>query len=255
MIRSPVFESQSETITHGFLGRQGGVSTGLYESLNCGPGSNDDAAAVAENRQRALSLCGLDGSDLVTCHQVHSPDVVVAHAPWDGEPPKADALVTDRADLALGILTADCAPVLFCDARARVIGAAHAGWKGAVSGVLSATVETMESLGANRAGIIAAVGPCIHQQSYEVGPEFEETVTGEDRSFSAFFRAGRGDRLLFDLPGFVASRLRAAGVRTIGPSPADTKVDGETYFSYRRTTINGEPDYGRQLSLIALNGV
>jgi YfiH family protein len=233
-------------VTHAFLGRTGGVSKGLYASLNAGLGSGDKPAAVRENRARALAA--IDGADaLVTVRQVHSARTVeVAWPILDDERPEADAMVSWLPGLALGILTADCAPVLLADARARVIGAAHAGWKGAVGGVIESVVSTMEEYGAERGRIVAAIGPCIAQPSYEVGPEFEGRVPPE------FLSAGAKGRFQFDLPGFVAHQLRAAGVGTVDAAAPDTYAERERWFSYRRTTHAGEADYGRQLSIIRL---
>lgn len=243
-----------EGLPHGFLGRRGGVSGGLYASLNVGLGSKDDPAAVDANRARAVAAA-CPGATLVTVHQVHSPAVVTVTEPIapDRRPP-ADAMVTDRPGLALGVLTADCAPVLLADVTAGVVGAAHSGWGGALGGVCKATVEAMVALGADRARIAAAVGPCIGRRSYEVGPEFRERFAAADESYDAFFTSGGGDRFRFDLEGFVAARLAAAGVTRIETLGLDTFALPDRYFSYRRTTHAREPDYGRQLSLIALPG-
>jgi YfiH family protein len=241
-------------LRHGFFGREGGVSEGLYASLNCGFGSGDDAGKVAENRGRALAGLDLAPDRLVTCYQVHSPNVVTVEAPWPREEnPKADAMVTRRRDLALGILTADCAPVLFADPKAAVIGAAHAGWRGAVSGVVEATLTAMEKLGAERSRVHAAIGPCIAQLSYEVGPEFPAPFLAEDPENARFFLpAPRAGHFLFDLGGYVEAKLQAAGIAAIDRSRDDTARDADRYFSYRRTCLQGEKDYGREISLIAL---
>ena len=240
-------------IRHAFLTRQGGVSSGLFTSLNCGYGSGDDNANVRANRERAADAIGLGADDLATLYQVHSADVVEVSAPWAlDERPKADALVTRTPGLGLGILTADCVPVLFADARAGVVGAAHAGWKGALSGVVEATVAAMERLGAARADISAAIGPCIRQASYEVGPELRQAFIDADEASAGFFTASKRDgHFMFDLAGFVARALVDAGVQgeDVG---LDTYVDEERFFSYRRTTHKGEPDYGRGISLIRL---
>jgi YfiH family protein len=236
---------------HGFLGRTGGVSTGLYASLNVGPGSADDPAAVFENRARALAAVA-PGSRLVTLHQVHSADAIVAGDWGDEERPRADALVTDRAGLALGILTADCAPVLFEDTAAGVIGAAHAGWKGALGGVLEATVAAMESLGARADCIAAAIGPCIARRSYEVDLDFRDRFVAAATAHADFFGDGRPGHAQFDLEGFCARRLADAGVRRVEMLGADTRSDPARFFSYRRSQLACEPDYGRQLSLICL---
>jgi YfiH family protein len=241
-------------LPHAFLGRTGGVSDGIFASLNVGLGSSDDSAAVRENRRRAVGALG-DGLELVTLHQVHSAVATVADRAWpDGERPKADAAVTDRPGLALGILTADCAPVLFADVEAGVIGAAHAGWKGAHGGVLANTVDAMVRLGARRERIAAAIGPCIARRSYEVDEAFRLRIVADDPEHGHFFSHGRGDRHQFDLEGFVATRLAAAGVVRIEALGQDTYAQPERFFSYRRTTHAGEPDYGRQISLIALPG-
>jgi len=241
------------TVPHAFLGRTGGASAGIFESLNVGLGSSDDREAVRENRRRAVGAIG-DGLALVTVHQVHSPRVVEATAWAEDARPEADALVTDRPGLALGILTADCAPVLFADPEARVIGAAHAGWKGALGGVLANTVAAMEGLGARRERIAAAIGPCIARRSYEVDEAFLARFVAEDEEHHHFFAPGREGRHQFDLEGFVARRLADAGIATVEALGEDTYAQPARYFSYRRTTHAGEPDYGRQISLIALPG-
>lgn len=241
-------------IRHGFFTREGGVSAGIYASLNCGPGSDDDPKAVAENRSRAMALLDLPAEALVTVYQMHSADVAVVEGPWPGETPRADAMVTTRPGVALGILTADCAPVLFADGRAGVIGAAHAGWRGAVGGVLDNTVAKMVQLGARKSAIVAAVGPCIGQRSYEVGPEFPAPFLAEDAGNADFFAPSpRQGRHLFDLPGYVSRRLARLGVTEVTRVPADTCRDESRFFSYRRTTLRGEKDYGRQLSAIVLD--
>jgi len=240
-------------LRHAFFTREGGVSQGIYASLNCGPGSRDDPANVAENRRRAAQALNVEPDCLLTCYQVHSADALVVQGPWNGtERPRADALVTNTAGLAIGILTADCAPVLLADRRAGVIAAAHAGWKGALGGILEATLVAMEGLGARPGEILAAIGPCISQRSYEVGPEFFETFLARGEENRGFFRQGRGDRLHFDLRGYVARRLAQAGVRDIQPLPCDTFSEEERFFSYRRARKRGETDYGRALSAIAL---
>ena len=240
-------------VPHAFLGRAGGVSDGIFSSLNVGLGSSDAPVAVQENRARALASVG--AGILVTLHQVHSPDVITVTGPIPVDArPQADAMVTAVPGLALGILTADCAPVLFVDAEAGVIGAAHAGWKGAISGVLGNTVTAMEALGADRSRIVAAIGPCIARRSYEVDAGFYRRFAETDPDYAAFFTPGRDGHHQFDLEGFVASRLAAAGLRTVVALGEDTYSQPLRYFSYRRTTHAGEPDYGRQLSLIALPG-
>lgn len=242
-------------IRHAFFTREGGVSQGLYASLNCGPGSGDDGGAVVENRKRAMAMLDLPAEALVTVYQIHSPTVVEVAAPFPvSEAPRADAMVTTRPGLALGILTADCAPVLFADRRAKVVGAAHAGWRGAIGGVIEATLERMEGLGAARKSIVAAIGPCICQRSYEVGVEFPAPFLAEDPANADFFAPSRRpDHWLFDLPGYVARKLSRLGLTEITRVPADTCRDEARFFSYRRATLKGEPDYGRQLSTIVLD--
>ena len=239
-------------LRHGFFSRQGGVSQGLFASLNCGLGSGDAAEAVRENRARALRQLDLPAAPLVTCFQVHSPTAVTVAEPWpEAERPRADALVTDRRGIALGVVTADCAPILFADAQAAVVGAAHAGWKGALAGVVGSTVTAMEALGAKRGRIAAAVGPCIGWDSYEVGPEFPLPFLAQSAN-ARLFKPGRGGRQLFDLKAYVAWRLAEAGVGTLAVEPADTWAEEARFFSYRRATQRREPDYGRLLSAIAL---
>lgn len=237
---------------HGFLGRRGGVSTGLHAGLNVGWGSEDDPAATAENRARAVAaVC--PGAVLTCAYQVHSADVVAVREPWpEADRPRADALVTDRPGVLLGILTADCAPVLFADTHARVVGAAHAGWKGAIGGVTDATIAAMEALGARRENIAAVVGPCMAQASYEVDEAFEARFEAADPANTRFFRAGRAGHALFDLEGYVAARLAAAGLGQVAMLGEDTYAQEDRFFSFRRATHAGEPGYGRQISLIGL---
>lgn len=241
-------------IRHAFFTREGGVSQGIYASLNCGPGSNDDPKAVAENRVRAMAMMDLPPEALITVHQAHTPEVVVVDGPWrQGARPTADAMVTAQLGLALGILTADCAPVLLADRRGGVVAAAHAGWKGAVGGVLENTVEKMVGLGAKTKNLVAAIGPCIGQRSYEVGPDFPAPFLAEDPTNRDFFApSARAGHLLFDLPGYVSRKLSRLGIQDVTRVPADTCRDEARFFSYRRTTLRGEPDYGRQLSMIML---
>lgn len=241
---------------HGFFGREGGVSRGLYASLNCGLGSGDDPDRVHINRARAADRLGLPSSALVTLRQVHSADVLVVDEPLaEDVRPQADGLVTRREGLALGILTADCAPVLLADPAAGVIGAAHAGWRGAKAGVLSRTLAEMVALGARRDRTVAVVGPCIAQTSYEVGPEFRDAFIADDEATGPLFApAERTGHFRFDLAAFVLRQLAALGIGAAAAMAADTCADEERFFSYRRATLRGERDYGRQLSAIALGG-
>jgi YfiH family protein len=241
-------------IAHGFFTREGGVSEGIYGALNCGAGSKDDRARVVENRSRVAAHLGTSGERLVTCHQIHSADAIVVTEPWPlGQNPKADGLVTRVRGIALGALAADCAPVLFADREARVIGAAHAGWKGALGGVLEATIAAMTALGARPSRIRAALGPCIGPEAYEVGPEFEAQFVAADPGFARFFRRPRVDgRPYFDLPGFVLEKLAGTGLDTVENCTACTYSNENRLFSYRRATHRGEPDYGRQVSAIVL---
>jgi YfiH family protein len=247
--------SQSAHIRHGFYGRQGGVSDGVYASLNCGPGSGDLRERVVENRRRALeNLSGGSHAKLVTLYQVHSAQAVTVTAPWEiGGAPEADAVATNVPGIALGILTADCAPVLLADPEARIIGAAHAGWKGAEAGIIESVVAAMEGLGASRARILAAIGPAISQANYEVGPEFVSRFLARDSTNAVFFapsmRAGHSQ---FDLEAYVAARLTEAGVGGIERLAACTYARESDFFSFRRTTHRGEADYGRDLSAIFL---
>ena len=241
-------------IQHGFLGRRGGVSQGVCAGLNVGLGSSDDREALQTNRRLAVETVA-PGARLVTLHQVHSPDALAVTEPFpDGARPKADAMATDRPGLALGILTADCAPILLADTKAGVVGAAHAGWKGALGGVVEAAVAAMERLGADRANIAAAVGPAIARKSYEVDEAFFHRFAEADPDNERFFSAGREGRHQFDLEGYVVSRLAAAGLARIEALGLDTYSQSDLFFSYRRATLRGEPDYGRQISLIALPG-
>jgi YfiH family protein len=238
-------------VRHGFFTRKGGASSGIFAGLNCGPGSSDQSHAVATNRARVADAMGVPPERLLSLHQVHSADVVTVDGGGWTERPRADAAVTRQHGVALGILTADCAPVLFADAGAGVIGAAHAGWRGALGGVIEATVDAMEAAGARRGGIRAVIGPTISQRHYEVGPEILDRFLAEEAGWERHFAPGDGDRLLFDLPGLVLARLRGAGVEAewIGRC---TYGDPARFYSYRRTTHSGEPDYGRLISAIAL---
>ncbi len=237
---------------HGFFTRRGGASSGVYAGLNCGPGSSDQRAAVTLNRSRVAAALGVAPERLLSLHQTHSTDVVVADPEGWTERPRADAAVTATPGIALGILTADCAAVLLHDPDARVVGAAHAGWRGALDGVLEATLAAMENLGARREAIRAAIGPTISQRAYEVGPEFFDRFLAEEAGYDRFFVPGAGDRLRFDLPGFVLARLREAGVGEAAWIGACTHSDPERFFSYRRSTQAREPDYGRLISAIRL---
>ena len=240
-------------VAHGFLGRRGGVSTGLIAGLNVGTGSADDPEAIAENRRRATEAV-LPGARLVTLYQVHSPDAVAVIEPFEDRlRPRADALVTDRPGLALGILTADCAPVLLADREAGVVGAAHAGWKGAIGGVTDSTIALMETLGAKRERIAAAVGPCIARASYEVDAGFFRRFAEADPANERFFADGRPEHFQFDLEAYVAHRLAAAGIRTVETLGLDTYADERRFYSFRRATHRGEPDYGRQIAIIGIN--
>jgi YfiH family protein len=246
--------SNGHGITHGFFGRTGGVSEGIYASLNCGPGSGDERSHVLENRRRALAELGAQERRLVTLYQIHSAEGVTVQDDWEvGDAPKADAMATDAPGIALGILTADCAPVLFADAEARVIGAAHAGWKGALAGVIEQAVSRMEQLGARRGHMAAAIGPCISQTAYEVGDELRETFLRQDAANGRFFsEASRSGHWQFDLGGYVGDRLRAASVQNIATLAHCTYAESQNFFSFRRATHRGDADYGRQLSAIAL---
>lgn len=239
-------------VPHGFFGREGGLSRGVVAGLNCGRGAGDDPEIVAQNRRLAVEAI-LPDAHLASVYQIHSPTCVTLAQPWDEDDrPEADALVTDRPGIALGIVTADCAPVLLADREAGVIGAAHAGWRGALDGILEATVSAMETLGAARGRIAAVIGPCISQRAYEVGPEFFEEFIDRDRSYDRFFIQGAGDRMLFDLPGFGLKRLRDAGVGQAEWTRHCTYSDPDRFYSYRRTTHAREADYGRLISAIAL---
>lgn len=246
-----IITSDALPVRHGFFTRKGGASSGIFAGLNCGAGSSDQAEIVAINRTRAAEAMGVAPQALVTVNQVHSAEVVTVTAPLDGSP-RADGMVTATPGLALAVLTADCQPVLFADRQAGVVGAAHAGWRGALDGVLEATVEAMEALGAKREAISAVIGPCISQAAYEVGPEFLDAFRDEDPAYTRFFANGPGDRLLFDLPGFGLYRLRAAGVGQAEWVRHCTYRDSERFYSYRRTTHAGEADYGRLISAIRL---
>jgi polyphenol oxidase len=241
-------------IRHGFFTRAGGVSGGLYASLNGGVGSNDNTAHVTENRARMAAAVGVEPHRFLTCYQIHSPQVVVAEAPWTAEArPRADAIVTRMRSLAIGISTADCGPVLLADPDARVIGAAHAGWRGALGGVVEAAIEAMERLGAARRHIRAALGPMIRQPNYEVGPDLIARFAAEDPASHRFFApAPRDGHAQFDLPGYIGARLARAGIQQIEDVGLCTYADTERFFSFRRTTHRAEADYGRHVNAIAL---
>jgi len=243
-------------IRHGFFTRAGGVSGGLYASLNGGIGSRDVAGNVVENRARMAAALGVEPRRFLSAFQIHSPNVVVAEAPWTSEArPRADAIVTRMRALAIGVTTADCGPVLLADPQARVIGAAHAGWRGALAGVIEAAVEAMERLGAVRGQIRAAIGPMIRQSNYEVGPDLLARFGAEDHASSRFFApATREGHALFDLGGYIGARLKRAGVGQIEDLALCTYADPERFFSYRRTTHRAEADYGRHVNAIALVG-
>ena len=239
-------------VRHGFMTRIGGHSRGLYAGLNCGTGSDDSKMAVAMNRGLVAQYFDVDPEALMSLHQVHSTEVVLVARPgWPGDKPKADGMVTATPGIALTALAADCAPLLFADTKAGVVGAAHAGWRGALDGVALSTLAAMEDLGAKRRDISVAIGPCISQRAYEVGPDYMEHFLAEDERHARFFAQGQGDRLMFDLPSFLLAQLRGAGVQAewIGHC---THSDEERFYSYRRTTQRGEPDYGRQIAVIRL---
>ena len=240
-------------LRHAFFTREGGVSDGIYDSLNGGLGSRDNPANVAENRRRMAERLGVEPAHFLNVHQIHSPDVIVATGPWETPVrPKADAIVTRAEGLAIGVTTADCAPILFVDPKARVIGAAHAGWKGALTGILESTIDAMEKLGAERNSVVAAIGPLIRQPSYEVGKEFVERFIDADAENTLFFLPGERDgHAMFDLPGFIRMRLENAGVVMIDDLGVDTYAD-ERCYSYRRSVHRKEPDYGRLVHAIAL---
>jgi YfiH family protein len=241
-------------IRHAFFTRRGGVSGGMFASLNCGFGSRDTPEAVAENRAIAASRLDLSADRLVSCHQVHGTTAITVEGTWPhAKNPRADGMVTAAPGIALGVLAADCAPVLFADPEARVIGAAHGGWRGALAGVMEATVAALTRVGARPSRIRAGIGPCIAQPSYEVGGEFHATFAAADPDNRRFFRpAPRSGHFLFDLPGYIADRLSRLGLAAIERAPHDTAAEEDLFFSYRRACRRGEPDYGRGLAAIAL---
>jgi YfiH family protein len=239
-------------VTHGFLGRTGGVSTGIYAGLNCSLGSDDVRENVLENRRRAIAAV-MPGAALARVYQIHSPDVVTVTGPIDQDnPPKADALVTDRPNILLAVQTADCVPVLFADSHAGVIGAAHSGWKGAFTGVNENTIAAMEALGASRDRIMCAIGPCIAQKSYEVDAGIFQRLADAAPENALFFRDSKAEHYQFDIEGYVAARLAAAGITTVECLGQDTYSQPERFFSYRRSCHRGEPGYGGQMSVIGL---
>lgn len=239
-------------VPHGFLGRRGGVSTGMLAGLNVGTGSGDDPEAIAENKRRAVDAV-LPGAELATVYQVHSAEARYVAEPWPLEQrPQADAMVTDRPGLLLGILTADCAPVLFADRQAGIVGAAHAGWRGALAGVTDSAISAMEEIGAQRERIAAAIGPCIALPSYQVDEAFRDRFIEADPANGRFFMPAASDGLHFDLPAYLRHRLTAAGIGTVETIHLDTYSNADRFYSYRRATQLGEPDYGRQISLIGI---
>ncbi|MGH6788387.1 MAG: peptidoglycan editing factor PgeF [Pseudolabrys sp.] len=241
-------------ISHGFFTRAGGVSQGVYATLNGGVGSSDQPDKVRENRARMAATLGVAPDRLLSAYQIHSPNVVMADKPWPPDQrPHADGIVTRTPGLAIGISTADCGPVLFADRRARVVGAAHAGWKGALTGVLEATIKAMESVGADRSGIRAALGPMIRQPNYEVGPEFVDRFHNDDATSARFFKpSARAGHAMFDLSGYIAARLTRAGINHFEDLGLCTFAEPDRFFSYRRTTKLAEADYGRHVNAIAL---
>ena len=242
-------------IRHAFFTRQGGVSGGIYESLNGGVGSRDAAAHVAENRALMAQALGVSPEHFLSAYQIHSPDVVTVEQPWASDArPRADALVTRVPGIAVGVSTADCGPILFADSRARVVGAAHAGWRGAFTGVIEATIDAMEKLGADRADIVAAAGPMIRQSNYEVGPEFVERFQADSAANARFFAPSVKDgHAMFDLAGYIAARLSAAGIAHVEDIGRCTYADADTFYSYRRSVHRNETDYGRHINAIALS--
>jgi polyphenol oxidase len=241
-------------ISHGFFTREGGHSTGLFDSLNCGMGSGDDKETVLKNRATVAAKLGVASDRLLSAWQIHSPDAVAVSGPWDGEErPRVDALVTTTPGIGLGVLTADCGPVLFADPKAKVIGAAHAGWKGALTGVTARTLAVMEEQGADRANVTAVIGPMISRAAYEVGPEFPgRFIEADPRNAQFFIASPRAGHYMFDLPGYLAERLRGEGVGTVVNLSLCTFSDERRFFSYRRATHRNEKDYGRLISAIAL---
>jgi polyphenol oxidase len=253
MLQAPSLANLAR-IRHGFFTRAGGVSQGIYASLNGGVGSNDAPGNVTENRARMAAALGVSADRLLSLYQIHSPEVVVAQQPWTRDNrPRADAVVTRTPSLAIGVSTADCGPLLFADSQAGVIGAAHAGWRGAFTGVIEATVAAMEKLGADRGRIAVALGPTISQPNYEVGPEFVERFVSADAANARFFKPSKhADHALFDLNGYVAARVEQAGIVNYEDLGLCTYAEPERFYSFRRSTHEGEPDYGRHINAIAL---
>ncbi|WP_082735759.1 peptidoglycan editing factor PgeF [Polycladidibacter stylochi] len=245
--------SRSPQIRHGFFTRQGGVSTGIYESLNVGRGSHDNSENVEANRARIATYLGVSANHLLTSYQVHSSDVAIVSTPFTNEPPKLDALATNTPGIALGVLTADCGPVLFADPKAGVIAAAHAGWKGALGGILQATIEKMQQLGAHRHNIIATLGPTISGRNYEVGPEFQQKFVAASSHNKRFFnQSNNAGHFMFDLPAYIIEQLEATDIASATNINRCTYEEEQQFFSYRRSTHQKQPDYGRQISAIAL---
>ena len=242
-------------VRHAFFTRAGGVSSGIYASLNGGVGSQDDPSHVAENRARMAKTLGVAPENFITAYQIHSPDVIVAEKPWRADArPKADAVVTRVPGLAIGVTTADCGPILFADRKAGVLGAAHAGWRGAISGVIEATLDAMEKLGARSENIVTALGPMIRQPNYEVGAEFFRTFISASRDNDRFFQdSARPDHYRFDLPGYIAARLALTGVAPIDDCGLCTYAEPDRFYSYRRSQHRNEPDYGRHVNAIVLS--
>jgi YfiH family protein len=253
MLQAPSLSKLSR-IRHAFFTRAGGVSDGVYASLNGGVGSSDAPGKIEENRARMAATLGVAPAHLLTPFQIHSPNVAIAAEPWPrDERPRADAVVTDRPGIAIGVSTADCGPLLFADEEAGVIGAAHAGWRGALGGVIEATVAAMEKLGADRVRIAAALGPTIRQPNYEVGQEFVERFVAADPDNARYFApAERADHAMFDLPGYIAARIAAIGLASFEDLARCTYAEPDRFYSFRRTTHCGEPDYGRHINAIAL---
>ena len=239
-------------LAHGFFGRQGGVSKGQYESLNVGQGSQDQSENITENRSRVATALGTTEDKLLSLSQIHSTEVLIVEAPFNGTLPKADGLVTKTPNLAISALAADCGPVLFCDPKARIIGTCHAGWRGALAGITTDTIRAMESLGAQRENICAVLGPCISQDSYEVGHDYRDTFVAENEAYDRFFRLGPNQKPHFDLKRFILAKLRQDGLTLIEALPDCTYAQPEAYFSYRYNTHKGIGDYGRNISGIML---